>query len=357
MATQPTFRSSRRLVGRCRLALPLLCAALFGVASAQALAQVSPSRATQASSPGTARGSAPPPCRCKLLSPAGHRAAGPKRDTPLRVFEPRVSKRDKLRPARAAILTFSLARPGLVRLLVRQEAPACVVFGRFTLAARAGLNRLRLTTRIGGRALPPGTYTIIASASRGRERVRLGRVAIVVVAPGLLRRGVAPPRTACSGRAGVAPYRVDAVLVAPEPTTAGGGGGSSPRAGADGGGSSHAAAGGDGRSTQPRGEGERQPRADASSPKTAVSHAIVRGESKDKPRVLGALFEDAPAWAEPVFLGALGVSILLLLVAALPGALLRRAPSAGVLIVDHRVDLAVIGVGLAAGLVVSALVL
>lgn len=77
-------------------------------------------------------------------------------------------------------LTVWLRRPGLIRLLVRQEAPVCRVWGTLLRDGERGLNRLRFRGRIRGEPLPPGTYRIRAEAIRGGDEHRLGAVTVAI---------------------------------------------------------------------------------------------------------------------------------------------------------------------------------
>jgi hypothetical protein len=60
------------------------------------------------------------------------------------------------------MLVFVLTRPALVEFVVSQVSPDCRRMGRFRVRGRAGLNRIRLRSRIGHRRLGPGTYRIRA---------------------------------------------------------------------------------------------------------------------------------------------------------------------------------------------------
>src|SRR5918992_516885 len=77
-------------------------------------------------------------------------------------------------------LTFWLARPALIELLIRQEAPICRVWGTLSKRGERGLNRVRFRGRIHGKRLPPGTYRIRAEAIRGEREKSLGAVTLVI---------------------------------------------------------------------------------------------------------------------------------------------------------------------------------
>jgi hypothetical protein len=91
-----------------------------------------------------------------------------------------------------AALRFRLTRPATVSFEVRAaaararpprgapHAPAAAgtaLAGRFTVRGRRGLNRLRFTGRLRGRALPKGAYRLTAVAVRGAERSKPASVA------------------------------------------------------------------------------------------------------------------------------------------------------------------------------------
>ena len=59
-----------------------------------------------------------------------------------------------------------------------QVSPACVGIGRFTVAGRAGLNRVRFAGVVHGRPLGPGTYRISIRTTSGAV---VRRVTLVVV--------------------------------------------------------------------------------------------------------------------------------------------------------------------------------
>jgi hypothetical protein len=60
------------------------------------------------------------------------------------------------------VLVFTLRRAGLVEFVVYQVAPDCRRIGRFRVAGRAGVNRVRFRGRVGRKVLGPGTYRIKA---------------------------------------------------------------------------------------------------------------------------------------------------------------------------------------------------
>lgn len=73
---------------------------------------------------------------------------------------------------RQTVLVFVLRRAALVEFVVLEVAPDCRRIGRFRVAGRPGVNRVRFRGRIGRRVLGPGTYRITArTLPRGRALV------------------------------------------------------------------------------------------------------------------------------------------------------------------------------------------
>lgn len=62
---------------------------------------------------------------------------------------------------------FVLRKPALVEFIVIEIAPDCRRVGRFRAVGQTGINRVRFRGRIGGRALGPGTYRIMARTVPG----------------------------------------------------------------------------------------------------------------------------------------------------------------------------------------------
>jgi hypothetical protein len=60
------------------------------------------------------------------------------------------------------MLVFRLGRAALVEFVIYQVAPDCRRIGRFRVAGRPGLNRVRFRGRVGRRVLAPGTYRLRA---------------------------------------------------------------------------------------------------------------------------------------------------------------------------------------------------
>ncbi len=65
------------------------------------------------------------------------------------------------------MLVFVLRRPALIEFIVMQIAPDCRRVGRFRAVGQTGINRVRFRGRMGGRALGPGTYRIMARSVPG----------------------------------------------------------------------------------------------------------------------------------------------------------------------------------------------
>ena len=82
------------------------------------------------------------------------------------------------RGRRTTTLTFVLQRSGRVIFIVNEVSPECVGIGRFSVAGRRGLNRIRFAGVVRGHRLTPGTYRISIHTPDGRV---VRRVTIVVV--------------------------------------------------------------------------------------------------------------------------------------------------------------------------------
>jgi hypothetical protein len=78
------------------------------------------------------------------------------------------------------MLMFVLKKPALVEFTVFQIAPDCRRIGRFRVAGRSGVNRVRFRGRVGHRVLGPGTYRVRArTLPRGRAVVDAKLVVVV----------------------------------------------------------------------------------------------------------------------------------------------------------------------------------
>jgi hypothetical protein len=95
---------------------------------------------------------------------------------------------------RGTTITFHLAAPATVILLVRGPSPSCDLAGRKVVRLGKGVSRVNFLGRFHGRPLAPGTYGITMVARRGGTSTTLGRLAIAVVPPGQrIRRSSARP--------------------------------------------------------------------------------------------------------------------------------------------------------------------
>jgi hypothetical protein len=95
----------------------------------------------------------------------------------LEVVRPWISRTGP-RAQRQTTLVFRLARAGIVELVVTRLAPDCRVVGKFRVAGRAGLNRVRFRGRIGRRVLRAGTYRVTARTLRGVAPVQVQLVIV-----------------------------------------------------------------------------------------------------------------------------------------------------------------------------------
>ena len=232
----------------------------------------------------------------------------------------------------ATTLTFWLSRAGVIRLVVRQEAPVCRVWGALAVRGERGVNRVRFTGRVGGELLPAGTYRVRAEALR-RGAVRpLGAVTLVIVAPSEpIAKARAQPTT-CAAE--IARVTDEEIAAASSPA-----GRSSP--------SGKAKTGGEVAS------------ATASADEAATALVRRRPLDDEGASVIGSLpnpFRAAPLWLQPFLLGMLGVAIILLQLAALPA---RVVPSTGaaLFVSRHRPELALGGMGLLGAVAVAAILL
>jgi hypothetical protein len=111
-------------------------------------------------------------------TPSGRSTAGPSKGSRLR-FSRNWITRSGPRRRRQTTLSFVLKKPALVEFVVTQVAPDCRQVGRFRVAGRAGLNRVRFRGRIGRRLLGPGSYRIKARVLPGRRTLIDTRFVIV----------------------------------------------------------------------------------------------------------------------------------------------------------------------------------
>jgi len=256
----------------------------------------------------------------------------------VRVFGTRVRNTGDRRKRTAAVVTFSLARPALVRFRIQRVAPDCVLVGRFALNGQRGVNTYRFAGRFRGITLPAGTYQLSANAFRRGRFVSLGRAVVVIVPAGEDLKSTRPERSTC-------------------------GAGDGPASGAR---LSDASAGGVGSDTEAEGRADEDVSAAAASGSSSSGSGSAGAEAAGPSlgvardgRILGVLpnpFEDAPAWLQPFLLVALGAAIVLLLAAALPAAAVRPAGAAPV-VSQRRSEFALAGAMILGAIAIAALVL
>ena len=226
-------------------------------------------------------------------------------------------------------LTFWLARPALIELLIRQEAPVCRVWGTLAKRGERGLNRVRFLGRIHGKRLPPGTYRIRAEAIRGDKEKPLGAVAVVIASRSReIARARAPSSTCDSAIGEVTDEEVAAANGLLRMAT-------------DAGDEDPEVAGAIAEKGHRLAVGQRARRdADGAS---AVASIV-------KP------FREVPLWLQPFVLGMMAVAMIVLVLGTLPA---RIIPSAGaaLFVSEHRPEFlgagAAVLVGLALGAVLA----
>jgi hypothetical protein len=100
------------------------------------------------------------------------------------------------------VLVFRLSRPARLLVTVYGPGPSCQRLATFGRRGRSGVNRLPFSGSLFGRPLAPGRYAIVVEAVRAAERVRIGRV-LVVILPRDGREGGSRPLAApeCDGAA------------------------------------------------------------------------------------------------------------------------------------------------------------
>ena len=245
---------------------------------------------------------------------------------------------------KAVVIRFSLRRPAIVRFLIVQESPTCARVGSFTVRGKAGRNRVAFTGRIRGNALPPGTYSLSATAFRNGTPIRLGRARVVIVDEGKSVERVRPAPSVCARGVGASVDRfgnVDRLETEGSSAVAapGGGGGAS-----------------SGEELVPPNAGE----PDAGGAESNVASRAAGGTTSrgaQDGRALGVLpdpFERGPGWLQALLLSVLAASIMLLVAAALPATAVRPVGAAAV--VDRtRTQLALVGATLLGVVAVAAL--
>jgi hypothetical protein len=221
---------------------------------------------------------------------------------------------------RAAILIFRLPRRSLVVFEVSQLSPVCRPIGLFRVRGRAGVNRVRFTGRVAGRALRPGTYELRA---RGRTRARVR----VVILP----RGAATASATEALGANTCPSATGSATASLAASTA------SPFASSSARGDAPAA-----ETTGPvaagvAGVSETEPPLNGDSPES--------GEERSAGGALGVFTPPDTAVGTLAFallLAGIAAAILLLGAATLPQAA-ARDPRLAALVADRRLELALVG--------------
>jgi len=220
-------------------------------------------------------------------------------------------------------IRFWLSRPRTVVFYVDQLAPTCRYIGKFLVRGRKGQNVFRFRARVRGRALEPGTYRLTARP-RHSARARLAGVTIVVFTqrPGKHEVAAAHGENTCPGEI---PPSVRAAQVG-------------------------AAAGGD-----DRGQAIGVDSSDDGSGGVAGALATSRrpdGNSQSGPVATAAEKVRAVAQAVPPAVFALALlAALLLAVAAMPQPV--RTSRAGATLVHHRATVALMGIGVLIGALLS----
>jgi hypothetical protein len=105
------------------------------------------------------------------------------------------------RQRRVTTHTFALPRATRVIFTVNQVSPACRETGHFSVAGRAGLNRVRFASRVHGRSLTSGTYRIAARTAAGRVLRRITLVVVGGSAPGRAELQSLRAANTCAARA------------------------------------------------------------------------------------------------------------------------------------------------------------
>jgi hypothetical protein len=105
------------------------------------------------------------------------------------------------------VLVFRLSRPARLVVTVYGPGPSCRRLATFGRRGHEGVNRLPFSGSLFGRPLPTGRYAIVVEAVRGDERVRIGRV-LVVILPRDGREGGSRPLAApdCNSTAAISAF-------------------------------------------------------------------------------------------------------------------------------------------------------
>jgi hypothetical protein len=221
-------------------------------------------------------------------------------------------------------LTFWLARPARIELLIRQEAPDCRVWGTFAKRGERGLNRVRFLGRIHGKRLPPGTYRIRAEAIRGDKENRLGAVAVVIASRSQEIARTRAPRSTCDSAIGDVTDEAAAAANALLRTDTDTGGDDPAVAAATAKERPRVAAGGDLKVAD-----------DKNSAVGSISNSVVGSISN--------AFNEAPRWLHPLMLAMLALAMIVLVLGTLPA---RIIPSAGAALFVSQRRPALLGAGI-----------
>jgi hypothetical protein len=241
---------------------------------------------------------------------------------------------------RGVRIAFYATRGGTAIFLVDQLAPSCRFVGAFTARVHRGRNVVRFNGRVDGRRLAPGTYRLTAF-SRGVEPRRLAGVTVAVLARPAGRAVVraALARNTCPE--GSLPSRAQFIGF-----TSGGGSGDS--SDGSGGGAGAGAASSDGYVAGVQaGARDRGHADDDSGGRLGAVTAPVAGAVE--------AIDEAARSVPPVLIALAALAVLLLAVASLPQPM--KTSRTGAALVHHRATLALAGVGVLLGTVISFVVL
>jgi hypothetical protein len=226
-------------------------------------------------------------------------------------------------------LTYWLARPALIELLIRQEAPVCRVWGTLVKRGERGLNRVLFRGRIEGKRLPPGTYRIRAEAIRGEKEKPLGAVTVVIAARSReIARARAVKSTCDSGIGEVMDEEVAAANALL-------------RTGTD------------------SGDDDPEVAAATAKERPRVAAGDDSPVADDDAALVGSIpnpFREAPGWLQPLMLAMLVVAIILLQLGVLPARLIPSSDAA-LFVSRRRPAFLGAGAGLLGALGVTALTL
>lgn len=120
---------------------------------------------------------------------------------------------------RRTTLTFRLAQGGRVVFTVMQVSPVCRLAGTFTVRGHPGLNKVPFKGRLRGRQLPSGTYRISAR-TRGGTVLRVTVVIVESGAPSPTELETAKRSNVCGARAALASSLLSGVPAGPAPERA-----------------------------------------------------------------------------------------------------------------------------------------